>query len=511
MKLAAIDIGTNSIHMIVVQVQRNNTFDVIEREKEMVKLGEGVFATNRLSDRAYEEGLEVIRRYVQLADQLGVDEIITAATSATREARNGGEFLDAIVKETGIAPQVISGKEEARLIFLAVRQAIALQGKKALVLDIGGGSTEVVVGDEKEVLFRSSVKLGVRRLLDMFDHQGPIGKEALKVLEAHIKQVARDVINEAKQHGFSQMIGTSGTIRTLGEAVLIETGEESLQSVNAEKVSRADLEKLTKKLLKLEADERTDVKAVSSRRADAIHLGGVLLTQLLQLAEAKEITLCDASLREGLIIDHIQQYAKKGADLSEHEDLRYRSAAQLALKYDVDLEQASHVAALSTQLFCGLSSLHSLKVYEQNILEYAALLHEVGQYISFKRYHKNSRYIIKHARLRGFTNEEILLVGHVARYHRKAEPSKSQKKYRKLSKRQRNIVAILAGILRIATGLNTTKNQLVRNVRCQISKKEVKIIPSGSSTLDIELWAADRNKKVLEEALDRKITVLVNT
>ncbi len=511
MKLAAIDIGTNSIHMIVVQVQSNNTFDVIEREKEMVKLGEGVFATNRLSDRAYQEGLEVIRRYVQLADQLGVDEIITAATSATREAQNGREFLDAIMKKTGITPQVISGKEEARLIFLAVRQAIALQGKKALVLDIGGGSTEAVVGDDQEVLFRSSVKLGVRRLLDMFEHQGPIGKEALKVLEAHIKQIAHGVINEAKQHGFAQVIGTSGTIRTLGEAALLENGGDELPSVNAEKVSRTDLEKLTKKLLKAEAEERTNVKGINSRRADAIHLGGVLLTQLLQLADAKEITLCDASLREGLIIDYIQQYAKKRVPLPEHKDLRYRSAAHLALKFDVDLEQASHVAALSTQIFCELSSLHSLKVYEQHILEYAALLHEVGQYISFKRYHKNSRYIIKHARLRGFTNEEILLVGHVARYHRKAEPSKSQKKYRKLSKRQQNIVDVLVGVLRIAIGLNTTKNQLVQEVRCQISKKEIQIIPLGSSTFDIELWAAERNKKVLEKALDREITVLANT
>ena len=167
------------------------------------------------------------------------------------------------------------------------------------------------------------------------------------------------------------------------------------------------------------------------------------------------------------------------------------------------------MANLSTQLFRELSSLHALEEYEQHILEYAALLHEVGQYISFKRYHKNSRYIIKHSRLRGFTNEEILLVRHVARYHRKAEPSKSQKKYRKLSKRQRNVVDVLAGILRIAVGLNTTKNHLVRDVHCRISKKEIRITPSGSSTLDIELWAADRNKRVLEEALDRKITVVV--
>jgi exopolyphosphatase/guanosine-5'-triphosphate,3'-diphosphate pyrophosphatase len=363
------------------------------------------------------------------------------------------------------------------------------------------------VGNEREVLFRSSIKLGVRRLLDMFDHQGPVGKEALKVLEAHIKQLAREVMNEAKREGFSQVIGTSGTIRTLGEAVLLENGNGSVPSVNAEKVKREELEKLTNKLIKSEAEDRTEIKGISSKRADAIHLGGLLLTQLLQLADADEITLCDASLREGLIIDYIQQYAKKGASLPEHEDLRYRSAAQLALKFDVDLEQSSHVAVLAKQLFKQLSSVHSLEIYEQQILEYAALLYEIGQYISFKRYHKNSRYIIKHARLRGFTNEEILLVRHVARYHRKAKPSKKQKKFRKLSKRQQKIVELLSGILRVAVGLNTTKNQLVREVNCQISKKEITIIPISSSSLDIELWASARNKKVLEKAIGRKITI----
>ncbi|MEQ9441972.1 MAG: Ppx/GppA phosphatase family protein [Cyclobacteriaceae bacterium] len=507
MKLAAIDIGTNSIHMIIVQVHRDNSFDVIEREKEMVKLGEGVFATNLLSERAYQEGLEVIRRYVQLADQLGVDEIITAATSAIREARNGGEFLDEVVQQTGIAPQVISGKEEARLIFLAVRQAIALQGKKALVLDIGGGSTEAVVGDEREVLFRSSIKLGVRRLLDMFDHQGPIGEEALKVLEAHIKQVAQDIMKEAKLQGFDQVIGTSGTIRSLGEAILLSEGNGSLRSVNAEIVSLADLEKLTKKLIKAQAEERTDVKGINDRRSDAIHLGGVLLSQLLKLADANEITLCDASLREGLIIDYIHQYAQNAVSYPEHEDLRYRSATQLALKFNVDLEQASHVAALARQLFEGLAPLHPLQVYEAHILEYASLLYETGQYIGFKRYNKYSRYIIKHSRLRGFTNEEVLLVSHVARYHRKSAPSKSQKKFRKLSKKHQKAVKVLSAILRIAAGLNTTKNQLVNQVQCRIAKKEIQLVLSGAPPFELELWAAERSKKILQEVLGRKITI----
>ena len=507
MKLAAIDIGTNSIHMVVVKVTTRYSFDVIKREKEMVKLGEGVFATNRLSDRAYREGLETIRRYVALADQLGVDEIITAATSAIREARNGGEFLDEVVEKTGLAPQVISGKEEARLIFLAVRNAIALQNENALVIDIGGGSTEAVVGNTSEVLFRSSMKLGVRRLLDMFENEGPIGKEAQGVLESHIKYLARDVMEEAKACGFGRVIGTSGTIRTLGEAAHLQTGGKDMRTVNAEIVSLEDIEQLTAQLLEISPKKRTNIEAINKRRSDAIHLGGVLLIQLLKLAEATEITLCDASLREGLIIDYIQRYSQKEITFSLHEDLRHRSAAQLARKYNSDLEQKSHVAHLALQLFDQLQKAHDLSENERNLLEHAAMLYAIGQYISFSRYHKNSRYIIKHSGLRGFTNEEVLLIGHVVRYHRKAKPKKKHGKFRKLSKSHQQIVRTLSGILRIAIGLDNTKNQLVEEVTCQLSKNKIRINPVSNDQIDLEIWEARRNCELLEETLNRSVEI----
>ena len=507
MKLAAIDIGTNSIHMVVVKVTTRYSFDVIKQEKEMVKLGEGVFATNHLSDRAYREGLETIRRYVSLADQLGVDEIITAATSAIREARNGGAFLDEVVEKTGLAPQVISGKEEARLIFLAVRNAIALKNENALVLDIGGGSTEAVVGNSTEVLFRSSMKLGVRRLLDMFENEGPIGREAQGVLESHIKYLARDVMEEAKACGFSRVIGTSGTIRTLGEAAHLQTGGKDLPTVNAEVVSRDDLEQLTAQLLEMSPKKRTDIEAINKRRADAIHLGGVLLVQLLKMAEAQEITLCDASLREGLIIDYIQRYSQKELSFSLHEDLRHRSAAQLARKYNSDLEQKAHVSHLAVQLFDKLQKAHGLSDAERNMLEHAAMLYGIGQYISFGRYHKNSRYIIKHSGLRGFTNEEVLLIGHVVRYHRKAKPKKKHNKFRKLSKPQQQLVRVLAGILRIAIGLDNTKNQLVKEVVCKLSSNKIKIDLLGNDQMDLEVWEGRRNRELLEDALSREIII----
>ncbi len=502
MKIAAIDIGTNSIHMVIAKVTDKNNFQIIDREKEMVKLGEGVFATNRLSERAFKEGLETIKRYVQLADQRGADEIITAATSATREAHNGGDFLNELVRHTGISPEVISGGKEARLIFKAVRNEIALQGDNAMVIDIGGGSTEITVGNQDEILMGKSMKLGVLRLLDMFDGDGMVGEEALGVLEAHIRFVAQNIMAEAKEIGFSRVIGTSGTIRTLGEAAHMAAGGKPMKSVNAEIVKLSDLEDLTKQLLKLKIDKRAAVNGVGEKRADAIHLGGALLVQLLQMAGVEEITLCDASLREGLILDYLENHGQQISNFPESEDLRHKSAFQLANQFNVDWHQKRHVSSLCLQLFDQTEDIHKLGAFERDILEFAALLHSVGQYIRYERYHKHSRYIIGHAGLRGFNDEEILLISHVARYHRKAAPKKKHKKFKRLNKGQRKSVKLLSGMLRAAVSLDRTKNKLVKEITCKHTKKKLTIQITGrAENMKLELWATRRHLDPLAKAL----------
>lgn len=507
MKLAAIDIGTNSIHMIVVEANHKRSFDILEREKEMAKLGVGVFASNRLSDRAFNTGIETISRYVQLAEKLGVDEIITAATSAIREARNGEDFLDEVVNRTGLSPRIISGKEEARLIFLAVRNSIALENDNALVFDIGGGSTEVVVGNREQILFKESMKLGVLRLLDMFEDKGSIGTEAQGVLKAHINFLAQKTLDKAKKNNFKRVIGTSGTIRTLGEAAHIAAEDESMQSVNAEIVQLKDIEKLTEKLLEINREKRAEIDGISEKRSDAIHLGGILLIELLQMAGMKEITLCEASLREGMILDYLEKHSQQVPTFAEYKDLRSRKVAQLAHKYESDWQQKSHVANLALQIFDQTKELHEYGDFERELLQYAALLCDIGQYISFRKHHKHSRYLIGKINPRGFTDEEVLLLGHLARYHRKAEPTEKHKKFKKLSKLQRRQVRILSGILRIADGLDKTKNQLVKDVSCQISAKELSIMVSGEEDFKLEIWAAQRECQVLAKALEREIRI----
>lgn len=507
MKLAAIDIGTNSIHMIIVEVISQRNFKVIEREKEMVKLGAGVFATHRLSDRAFTAGLETIQRYVQLAEQIGVDAVITAATSAIREAQNGEAFMGEVLRRTGLTPRIISGKEEARLIFLAVRNSIALQDETVLVFDIGGGSTEAVIGTQYEVLLGDSLPLGVQRLLDMFEDQGPVGSEGRHVLEAHIQFIAQATIDHIRKIGFDCVIGTSGTIRTLGEAAHLEADGNTLRSVNAEVVPLKHIQKLTKDLLAKQMAERAKVEGISDKRADAIHLGGILLVKLLKMAGVQELTLCDASLREGLILDYLERHAHELATFPRQADLRHRKAAQLVRQYQSDWQRNCYISDLALQLFAQTQALHGYGEFERDVLKFAALLHDIGQFISFRKHHKNSRFIIRRTNPRGFTDEEVLLIGHLTRYHCKAAPTEKHKKFRRLSKSHRQLIQTLSGILRIAVSLDKTKNQQVKTVTCQLSEETLAIGVSGTDSLKLEIWAAQQNSEVLASALNRHIKV----
>lgn len=508
MNLAAIDIGTNSIHMIIVKVTSKQTFEVLVQEKEMVKLGVGVFANKMLSDKAFHRGIETIKRYVQLADEYGVEDIITAATSATREAKNGREFLDRLIEEVGLSPQMISGKEESRLIFLAVRKAIDLGKNNAMVIDIGGGSTEAVVGNKEKVLFKSSMKLGVLRLLDRVGHQGPLSKEEKLDLQHHIQETASKILTEAKAVGFTKVIGTSGSIRTLGEAALQVNGKSIINSVNAESVKAKDLEKITWQLMDLDPEKRSDFKGISENRVDAIHLGGLLLTELLKMAEVKELTLSDASLREGLIIDYIEKYGQKLVKLVEGKSVRERSSLLLAMRYDTDLEENKQVAKLALQLFDQLKDQHGMHELERDLLYQSCLIYDVGTYVNFQSYHKHSKYLIMQGGLRGFNNAEILVLANLARYHRKSGPKKKHKAFKKLDSKNRRMVKGLSGILRIAVALDKTKNQWVENVYCLPEKDKLTIRIFGEGNMDLEIWEAQRFSDILAKFLDREIEVV---
>ncbi|MCH6199507.1 Ppx/GppA family phosphatase [Aquiflexum sp. LQ15W] len=508
MNIAAIDIGTNSIHMVIVKVTSGQSYEVLVQEKEMVKLGVGVFTNKMLSQRAFNAGIETIARYVQLADEYGVEHIITAATSATREAKNGREFLDRLIQDVGLHPQMISGKEEARLIFLAVRKSIDLKNQKALVIDIGGGSTEVVIGNKDEILFKNSLKLGVLRLLDYVGNQGPLNKSKQTALRQYIREIARKTMEEASCAGFSKVIGTSGTIRALGEAALEMRDVNIVNSVNAEVVNVKDLEKIVAKLLELPANRRTEVKGISENRVDAIHLGGMLILELLHLSGASDITLSDASLRDGLIIDYIERNRPKLGELVEGKNIKERSSLLLAMRYETDIEEKRHVSKLALQLFDQLKEEYQMNEEAKELLHNACLIYDVGLFVNFQDYQKHSAYLILNGRLRGFNNEERAMLALMARYHRKSGPKKKHKEFHALPSEDQKLVKGLVGILRIAVGLNKTKNQWVENIQCHVDEENLDIRIFGAAAMDLEIWEAQRFSDVLSKFLGKKIQVL---
>ncbi|HEY6561474.1 MAG TPA: Ppx/GppA phosphatase family protein [Polyangiaceae bacterium] len=511
MKLAAIDIGTNSVHMVVVETDAKASFTVIDREKSMVKLGAGLFGTRQLTERAFNDGLEAMRRYTRLAENHGVDEILAVATSATREAENGGDFLDAIFRETGVKPRVISGAEEARLIYLAVRHTVDLGLERALIVDIGGGSVEVIVGDCREVLMSESLRLGVQRLLERRGSTKPLSPKVIHELQGYVRGVASDALAEARRIGFARVIGTSGTIRTLGEAAHLMSGGTPWRSVNAQIARRKDVKDLTKKLLDLGETERAKLPGIGEQRADAIHLGAVLLSEILELANKDELTLCDGSLREGVIIDHLERHGTGGRGHRPDPDVRRRSVIELMEKYGRDDPREEHIARLALQLFEQTRALHGYGASERELLEYAAMLHGIGQHISFRRRHQHSEYIIRYSDLRGFSDEELELMGLLVLYHRKGAPRSEDARLRRLSSEERRKVRLLSGILRIAVSLDRGRSQVVKRLRADLDDDTLEIRVAGVGDLELEVWAASSKTEPLSRALGRKVVILTES
>lgn len=515
MKVAAIDIGSNSIHMVIAEMGAGSAFTVIDREKDMVKLGAGCFAGGRLSEAATAAGLHALRKMKKLCERHRVDEIVATATSAVREAANGGEFLDEVERQTGIRVVVINGEEEGRIIHLAVKSAIDLSKRRALILDIGGGSVEAIIGGASDFVFARVMKLGVQRLRDKMLQAGatdPLSKKDRKRLEDLVKDEAEPVLKRAREMGFDQVVGTSGTILAVGAAVLARRGGKPFESPNNVVIKAADVAVLAKELGELDAAGRARVPGIDPQRVDSIHLGAILLEELLKLAKADELVLCNRALREGLIIDFLERNSARVVRRGRVPDLGRRSLLELLARSGADERverHHHHVARLSLSIFDQTTSLHRLGLPERRLLECAALVHDVGGQIAFERHERHSYYLIKNADLKGFTQEEIDVIALTARYHRGASPKKRHKELAALPKRDRGVVKRLAAILRVADGLDRSHFQVVRGVGAVVGAKRVRLRVEAIEDAELEVFTAARKGRLFERVFDRTIDVAV--
>jgi len=505
MRIAAIDIGTNSVHMLVVRVRADLSFEVIDREKVMVRLGAGGLDGRALTAEATAAALQALSTFTRLAKSHGVDEILAVATSATREARNGGEFLTRLDKATGIRPIVITGGEEARLIHQAAVYGVDVGSGRAVVIDIGGGSVEITLGTATSIQLARSFKLGVIRLTERFIKSDPVSQRDERRLEKHILAEIDRHCDQIATIGFDRVVGTSGTILSLGVVAATAVRGAPPADVRNLRVSAKQLRRVRKEVCDLDLEQRLAIPGLDPRRADLVVAGAVVLDTILRRLEADEVTLCDFALREGLILDYVRRHKKEIAQVDRIPDVRRRSTMELAERCNYVAVHAQHVARLALALFDQTRARHGLTDREREWLEYAALMHDLGVHISYPRHHRHSYYLIKNGDLRGFEPDEIEVMALVARYHRRGTPKKTHTDYAHLPAPLRRTVRILASILRVAESLDRSHAQVISALELQDRGSDVLLQLRTTGDAELEVWATTRHVGPFEKLVQKPV------
>src|SRR5262245_32960169 len=510
MRLAAIDIGTNSLHMIVARVRPDFSFEVVDREKEMVRLGAGGLDGRALTSEAMHAALQVLSKFNRLAQSHGVDKTIAVATSAVREAENGGEFLRAITDRTGIHPRVITGVEEARLIHLAAAYGVGVSGEVAVAIDIGGGSVEITRGKGPSMGVGKSFKLGVIRMTERFVKSDPISPRDERRLVRYLESQLGGYLKQLTRDGFDRVVGTSGTILSLGAVAASDQERASQVTMRNRRIPAKQLHGIRKMLASLDLQARLRVPGLDPRRADLAVTGAIVLDTILRRLGATEITLCDLSLREGLVLDYVARHRKAITQAERYPDVRRRSVIELAERCNYRAEHAQQIAKLALTLFDRTRTVHGLTNKEREWLEFAALLHDIGVHISYERHHKHSYYLIKNGDLRGFDPDEVETLALVARYHRRATPVRQHEGYRELPRRRRQIVRTLAAMLRLAESLDRSHAQAVTSIELHDRGKDALLVLQTAADAELEVWAAARQAAPFERLIGKPLRVEVS-
>lgn len=503
-KLAVLDIGTNSIHMVLAEVHPDYTYKVLDRFKDMTRLGDGVFTSRRLSDQAIMRGLDVVKHLVMLARNKGYERIEAVATSAVREARNGGEFLDHIAQQTGLIVRVITGAEEARLIFLGVRNSIALPDQPTLVVDIGGGSVELIAGNRDQIFHAKSLKLGAIRLKDLYLPKTPPAKSMLKQLETAVSTQLKSTLSSFRSKRIEQIVATSGMAANLAEVIYLKRTGRPLPQLNLAKVSLREIAQVETLLARSNLKARLAIPGLDPKRVDTLLPTAVVFRTLLQLLQKDDMILCDKAIREGVIYDFIQRH-REGIQ-AEHDipDVRKRNVLALARRCHSSEAHALHVARLALRLFDQTKSLHGYGQREREWLEFAAILHDIGYLINARQHHKHAYYLIKHSDLSGLTADEVDVIANIARYHRGALPGKKHDDFAAMPGGSQRIVKVLGSLLRIADALDRSQFSVVQTVDVTLGKK-LSVLLHVAGDAELEVWAARGRADLFEKVFQRPV------
>lgn len=498
------------MHLVVARIAEHGGFELLTTEKDMVRLGQGGGEMKELAADAIERGVASLARLKEVAGSFGDVELVAVATSAVREATNKADFIDRVRDEVGVEVEVITGFEEARLIHLGVLQALPVFESRLLVIDIGGGSTELCVGKGDQVIEARSMKLGAIRLTQRFfpdigDGDGAVDAASVEACRRYVRSALAPVAHDLGGHQPEVTVGCSGTIATLATMALAGRGDKPRQ-LNGTTFTADEVHDLTVELTSRTAKQRRDLDGLDEKRTDIIVGGALLFDEILRAFDIAEVTVSEYALREGVLFDRFGRAA--GQELT---NLRRTNLLRLAHQLDPDPVHAEHTATLATALFDRTTQLHGLGDDARELLEAAAIVHNVGLSISHASHHKHTYYVVRHSeQLTGFTEHEIELIAVIARYHRKSLPKAKHPEFAALSTPDQALVEVLAGMLRIAIGLDRRHAGSVRSVRAIVEGDTLVIEPLGQPAvedLDLEIYAARERADLLGRALDIEVRV----
>lgn len=506
-RIAALDLGSNSFHLLVADAHPDGTFDVLAREKEMLHLGEVVARDGRLGGDDIDRAVDTVRRFVAVARGAGAEEIHAFATSALREAENSGDAFDQIRDETGVRARVISGDEEGRLIFSAVRASVRIDRPPAVVLDLGGGSLEIVVGDATGPSWCTSVKIGAARLVTQFVRDDPPSNKDLRRLRSRVREVLAPVADEVGAFAPGMMIGTSGTFCDIARMVHADATGTVPLAVNQRFVDRSDVESLHERSVAMSASQRARLPGLDARRAEQFPAGSLVLLTAMDLLDVDGYTAGEWALREGIVLEAIGHHEASdwGDDL---EALRRASVTGLARRCGWNERHATTVARLATALFDQLAPVHELSAGDRHLLEYGALLHDIGEHVAVESHHKHTAYLIEHGRLRGFAPDEIAVLASLGRFHRRSDPKTSYEPWSALDAARRRDVLTLLALLRVADGLDRGHDSQVDGIEVDVDAARVRLVVTTDGDSDLALWGVRRKRALFERIFDRRLELV---
>ena len=493
---------------MLVRIDPNQSYSIISLRREPIRLGEGEFGEDLIRPEALERAVAVVRSLAEFSRANGADELVAVATSATREARNRATLLHRWRDEAGVDVHVVSGLEEARLIYLGVLGHVDLAERHALVIDIGGGSTEVIVGDAQGEIYLDSLSLGAIRLTDELASlaAGPVSGAEYDRLQRRVRLASVHAVQAIGEQRVDVAFGTSGTIRSIAAVIARSQGREPQRD---ETMTRGDVRRATKMLRSMSLVERRAVPGLNPERADIIVAGGAILETLMTELGIAEITsLGDCGLREGLLADYLERSGH--AHLVRGLTVRERSVLQLARKCGADERHAAQVKRLAWQLFDGLraAGVHDLGERERELLGFAAQLHDIGTFLSYGDHHLHTYYLIRNADLLGFSQDEIEMMAAIALFHRKALASGRHAGYAALEPAAKEAVRLLSVLLRLAERLDRSHSGVVCDVR---------VTPRGAHDLtleieapgdaQLEMWGMSNRQRAVEKVLGRRLAI----